>query len=350
MNTQIYQEACDWFVDVRTGDIDDAGRKGLDAWIRKSPEHLRAYLEIAEIWQDAPLVDPERSSTQADLVTAARAGANVVSLESLARAGLPTPTPPPKARVPVYARYRVAAAALAAVALGGLLLAWLSSRAATYSTAIGEQRTLILPDGSTVQLNARSRIQVRFTTSGRDIELLYGQALFTVEKEPARPFIVHSGATQVQAVGTRFDVYRRNTGTTVTVVEGRVAVAEDNSLPDSRDAETPMVLSAGEQVTMGAKIAPQLTQADIATATAWTQRQLVFHASPLPQVAEEFNRYNARPLVANDPLLKDFRISGVYSSTDPDLLLRFLREQPEINVHEAATEITISSRKSRRRR
>ena len=80
LNAQIYEEACAWFIDMRAGDVDAAGRQRFDAWARKSPEHLRAYLEVSEIWDDAPLVDPERKLSPENLIARARASAEVIPL------------------------------------------------------------------------------------------------------------------------------------------------------------------------------------------------------------------------------------------------------------------------------
>src|SRR5579859_4981142 len=57
MNTQIYEEACAWFVECRGGDLDDSGRREFDRWLRKSPEHLSSYIEIAAIWNEGPSLD-----------------------------------------------------------------------------------------------------------------------------------------------------------------------------------------------------------------------------------------------------------------------------------------------------
>jgi transmembrane sensor len=69
---------------------------------------------------------------------------------------------------------------------------------------------------------------------------------------------------------------------------------------------------------------------------------LVFEAAPLPDVAEEFNRYNTKPLVVADPRLAMYHVSGVFSSRDPGLLLRFLHAQPDITVTESNTEIRVA--------
>jgi transmembrane sensor len=251
----------------------------------------------------------------------------------------------------------------------------------TFSTDIGERRSLTLADGSMVDLNARSQLRVEFSKTERRVELLNGQALFQVAKDKARPFIVHCGDATVRAVGTQFDVYRKDSGTTITVLEGRVAVyssartdqaggasepiasesiaAPQRPLPRSatRDAHSTspgssgsaahvdsavsnsalsdpsgsaaIYLAAGQQVTVTPDAAgtPIPQHADITAATAWMQRKLIFEGSRLSDVVEEFNRYNHRQLIIEDPKLAGFQISGVYSSTDPSSLLRFLEDQ-----------------------
>ena len=103
-------------------------------------------------------------------------------------------------------------------------------------------------------------------------------------------------------------------------------------------------LSAGEQLTVTAKGVPEPVPVNVVAATAWTQRQLVFDATPLREVAEEFNRYNERQLVIRDPRLDTFQIDGVFSSTDPSSLIRFLRERPDMHVTETDSEIVIERR------
>ena len=213
----------------------------------------------------------------------------------------------------------------------------------TYSTDIGEQRSFALTDGSTIQLNSRSRVRVRYTDAERRIDLLEGQALFQVAKNAQRPFVVHVNDTQVRAVGTQFDVYRRHSGTVVTVIEGRVAVAGSAASGQAPSVEVPDIfLTAGEQLTVSREIATKPLAVNPKTATAWTQRQLIFDNASLSEVAEEFNRYSTRPLVMGAGDFADFHVSGAYSSTNPDSLLRFLRAQPGIRLIESDTEIRIT--------
>lgn len=368
MNRQIIEEAAQWFVEVNTGDVDFATRNRFDAWLRASPEHLRAFLEMLPFWEDAaelpmgPTAMPER------LIEWARSVSNIVAIRSDGPLRQPEIQHHAPKRIPrrKWARL-LAAAALAACVLGTALWSYQSVRYPAYATDTGEQRSLQLADGSTVELNARSKIRIRYSERQRIVDLLEGQALFHVAKDSARPFIVRSAGTQVRAVGTQFDVYKKATGTVVTVVEGRVAVlspidengaakasvrvqrsrgAENQPLQarsaESRQHDGLSYLAAGEQLTVTAGEVKKSEPANVASAIAWTQRQLVFHYTPLLEVAEEFNRYNERRLTIDAVQLAEFRISGIFSSTDPASLIHFLREQPGVKVVESDHEIHVS--------
>jgi transmembrane sensor len=272
---------------------------------------------------------------------------------------------------------------------------WHVKRFPTYSTDIGERRSLTLADGSTVDLNARSSIRIEFSNAERRVELLQGQALFQVAKDKHRPFIVRTADTSVRAVGTQFDVYRKSSGTTVTVLEGVVAVYSaallenrqsgsvsppgsapaPSALSSSDDGPVDQIsgtrrslralgaaatlssvptglvdpsgspaifLSAGEQITVTPSVAlPAPQHADLTATTAWMQHRLIFDGTRLSDVVEEFNRYNRRQLVIEGASLSEFHVSGVYSSTDPTSLLRFLGDQPGVKITEGENEIRI---------
>jgi transmembrane sensor len=391
LNRQILDEASEWFVDFRVGDVDTAARERFDEWLRRSPEHIRAYWEIAKTYVELPAAPAPGKLDVAALIAYAHSDANVVPLHSRAseipslrsespREGLDKGAvgPTPRFRRPFFA----AAAMAFAVVIGGAVW-WQANRYPLYSTGIGERRSITLADGSTIDLNARSKLRIEFSNAERRVELLDGQALFQVAKDKQRPFIVHSRDATVRAVGTQFDVYRKDSGTTITVLEGRVAVysgartdqvniasepiapgsnaapqrpvprastrdssskshsagsstasahinsaASNSGLSDSSGSAA-IYLDAGEQVTVtpDASGTPMPQHTDITATTAWMQRKLIFDGSKLSDVVSEFNRYNRRQLVIEDPKLANFQISGVYSSTDPTSLMRFLEDQ-----------------------
>jgi transmembrane sensor len=366
MNKQVYEEASEWLVELRVDeDVDASTRERLDAWFRESPHHIRAFLELSSIWEDGSDPDLDRRNSTDALIVRARAATNVVRLEPGER----------EARKPREDSTHVHRSVFVAVALArilswrsvltaSLMLACLTTGlgvlyhnlSSTYATQTGEQRSIRLRDGSQLTLNSRSRIRVRYSERERDVDLLEGQALFQVAKDPARPFVVRSGSTRVRAVGTLFDVYRKTAWTTVTVVEGRVAVlpvlnvpgrpldrARTPDIADSGDSGA-ILVSAGDQVTVTPSAVTQPTHANVAVVTAWTQRELVFDLTPLPDVIQEFNRYNVRQMIVSDAKLNDFHVTGVLSTTDPASFLRFLRAQPGISVEETDREIRISKK------
>ena len=366
-NRQIVDEASEWFVEFRVGDVDAAARERFDEWLRRSPEHIRAYIGIARTYVEMPNPHATKPLDVEALIAYARSGENIVPFDTVPQERAAMHTRSPRRRF-----LAVAASALMVALAGGVW--WQSARYPLYRTDIGERRSITLADGSTVDLNARSKLRVEFSKNERRVELLDGQALFQVAKDKSRPFIVASGEAAVRAVGTQFDVYRKDSGTTVTVLEGRVAVystapqpatrsprasvqpeAQMHAIPHSGAASSnppglldpsgagAIFLSAGEQVTVTrAQTLPAPARADIAATTAWTQRRLIFDGSKLSDVVQEFNRYNKRQLVIKDAQLSEFHVSGVYSSTDPSSLIRFLREQPGIKITDHENEVQIA--------
>lgn len=355
---QTLDEASAWFVDFRVGDMDLKSREAFNAWLRRSPEHIRAYLQIAETYSQVPALKDRPALNVNDLLARARADGNVFPIA-------PAPTERRESVAAstgrVFSRFQrpIAAAAGIVMLIAVAFFAYKALNSPTYTTAIGEQRQITLDDGSTVVLNARSSLRARLTKDERKIDLLSGQALFDVAKDSARPFTVRSQGTVIRAVGTQFDVYQRKSGTTVTVVEGRVSVVSEDISPSDGPLETdsstfkrgpevrahrpaPTYLSAGEQAIVASGAVQKLDRAVTTVATAWTRRKLVFDGSPLTDVADEFNRYNKRELIIRGRDAESFHVSGVYSSTDPASLIRFLKAQPGIHVQETSTEVVVS--------
>jgi transmembrane sensor len=368
INTQIVDEASSWFIECRAGDLDEAGRLELDTWLRRSPEHLRAYLEIAAIWNEGPALDPLGKWDAATLIAqAAEDPDNVVALREFTSDNKAQTSSDP-ATVPhessqerrFIPRRGKLAFALAASLAGVLAATWLWSQmvSSVYTTGMGEQRFLKLADSSTVELNAKSRVRVHFTRDERAVDILAGEALFNVTKDSARPFVVEVGGMRVSVVGTQFDVYKKAHATVVTVVEGRVSVVTPAPVVPSKDIEgakdrgdasrssTPMSVSAGGQLTITSNLATLVEHTNVAAVTAWTQRRILFDSATLVEVAEEFNRYNSRQLIIDTPERLQFHISGTFSSTDPESFVRFLRERPDVRVTETASEIRISKKDS----
>ena len=390
MNQHIYEEAAEWVVELRSRS-DDLTRRRFDQWLSTSPEHVRAYLEctaISEAAEAGPratsaeveaLIERARQSTVANVIPLTPASstgeANVVPLtlaHSASEAGSPRRDETQRRSwlMRASSRVRFGAAAAVLLAMIGASAGYFMTRN-VYTTAVGEQRSILLPDGSTIDMNGRSKVRVRLAAASRAVELMEGEALFRVAKDKTRPFVVSANSTRVRAVGTEFAVNRLRRELLVTVVDGTVAV----SVPASRvrsaargatpqdpqrvaSGETSSVvaalapsgdevlLNAGQQLavpTSGSAL-PQPRSVDVEGAIAWTQRRLVFDATALEDVVAEFNRHSSRPLVIEGSGLQDFDISGAFSSTDVGPFLRFMRAQPGVEVIEEQDRIVIVRR------
>ncbi len=316
---RVAEQAAEWLVQLEDGET--AHYPQLAEWLLESPLHTQMFLRAAAIDRHAAALHPKIRDALKQGMTG-EADGNIVSLRVEQRktpTGAATTPARPQRR---FMRFSVAAL-LAIVAAGIVGLALNLGLPKSYRTEVGEQRTFDLEDGSVVYLNARSRIEVAFDAQARDLRLVEGEALFSVRRDPARPFRVHVGDTTVQAIGTQFNVYRREKQTTVAVLEGVVEI--------SRPEQQPARVSAGETATMSSAGRIENRDRNVVKATAWRQRQLVFEWAPLSEIAAEFNRYNRTPqLRIEDAAIGNRRYTAVFNADDPELLMQFLSQDPAL--------------------
>jgi transmembrane sensor len=366
MNSQIREAAAQWLIEFDTDAPDVASRRQLVAWLRTSPEHINAYLNVLALWEDAQRYDLQRRLDIDALVALARADRTITDLRTDDCPDGRADTLVPEKRgargsisrqttLGRLLRPRTAAAALLSLIINcGVTWIAMDSRNVAYTTQIAEQRSVVLTDGSRVYLDARSNLRVHFTSHERTVELLSGQALFRVTKDTNRPFVVHVDDARFRAVGTQFDVNRTTLGTVLTVLEGRVAVlvpaAPTTRSTHSSSPGTGIKVDAGQQATISHGTITVAQAVDTAAVTGWMRRLLIFTSTPLPVVAEEFNRFNFRRLVIASPELADFHVTGTFLAFDPETLtdfVLFLRRQPGIEVLENDDRITLKTRSAR---
>jgi len=320
----IAEEAADWLVTLNSAD--SQAKAAFAAWLKTSPEHVNEFLAIAVLWDALPELSSQPSVAQ--LIARATTECNVVTLSREEPVLQPADTASGKRRWLGFA----AAATLAAVLIGGALtLVPLAGDPNLYTTAIGEQRSLSLPDGSLVTLNTQSTLRVAYSEAYRDIYLMNGEALFEVAKNPDRPFRVMADRAVIEAVGTQFNVINTAKDVTVTVVEGIVdvitAAARNQSGVPPPATQQAVRLTVGQQ----ARVATQsgevaVVDAAIDNAIAWQERRLVFESLSLKDVIDEFNRYNDPPLLIEDATLRQLPISGVFQANDRESFVQFLTQ------------------------
>ena len=299
MDSRVRDEAAQWFVRLQDAELSATERQQFEAWRKEHPQHQYEFDVLQGVW----------SAT--DLLPKAR-------LQALCAA----PAEHPKRR-PIL-RYAVAASVVA-VALGlGLGLESLSGLnhpkpySAEFSTRLGEHRQVALPDGSVMDLNSRSVVAVHYENGRRGVELKQGEAMFSVEHDTRRPFVVAAGAGQVTVTGTRFDVRRDDDQTRVVVEAGTVKVQGR-----SPDVVVTLTAGLGTHVDSQGQVAASYA-ANAEELTAWRTGKLVFNNALLGEVAREVSRYREHPLRVSTPAVSNLRLTSVFKANDTDALLKAL--------------------------
>jgi len=343
----VAQQAGTWFIANQSGSLEQAERAAFMAWLKASPIHVEEYLGVALVAYDLPAAAEDQQESLASLLELARAddAERVVPIET----SLPMRGAAPRRMRTPYA-WSFAASIAAMVLLLAAPVVWWARDGEflrlpkTYRTAHGEQVTATLPDGSELRLNTDSEVTVRYSRRERVVELARGQALLTVARDKTRRFRVAADELHVIAVGTRFESYRRRDATSVTVVEGSVAVLagrppqpEATGLP--ADA---LRLEAGYQVQVDSGgLLAQPVPVDLEQALAWLQLKIAFDRRPLGEVADEFNRYGTIPIEINDAALRTLQISGVFGAYEVDSFVAFLQTLDGVRVERTPARIRV---------
>jgi transmembrane sensor len=321
----LLEQAAGWFDRVTSESLSSDERDEFERW-RASPDNALAYAEIEAAHAEA------QGMARAPQMLALRH-------EALSRIVMP------------YARRKqrrvwisgALAASLAITlglanwqALGGFVNGDIVSSAPTewqqqatsYQTAVGEQLTIALPDGSSASLNTDSRLQLAYTKSERRLILVKGQALFHVAKGQARPFIVQALDRIVTAHGTTFDVrIAADRKVKVALIEGSVTVADTrkNTPPPVKLQPNHILIASDDAVTVSA-------EPEIEHEVSWKDGLIIFEDESLAQATEEVNRYVKTPIVLDDDRLKQIRVSGAFRTGETQAFIEALQIQFPVKV------------------
>jgi transmembrane sensor len=333
---QIEADAATWHTVLGREHVSSEERAEFHRWLRHSERHRSAFKELSTLWGDLRI------------------------LEELNDIGAATASPPAQRTLLPRGRLFVAAAASLAIAVlagGGLYFAHLRSlqQVEAFATVVGAQRTVDLSDGSVVQLNTDTRVDVSFSRAERLVRLTRGEAYFQVAKDSDRPFIVEAGSRMVRAVGTAFTVRRRsNDVIEVTVEEGTVALGSvaEGGAAATVGKEMPIDRTSLAQLTAGQAAVFDLHVDDVALVPepelkrklAWRQGVLVYSGEPLEDVVADVSRYTDIRIEIADPALKTRSVAGYFPVGRIDGFLQSLELNFGIRVERvSATHVRLSS-------
>ena len=304
------EQAALWAARLDGSSLTATDRTTLDAWLAENPVHrtlLSHYCQFsADLEQKLPVL----------------VAAGAVEL--------------PPDSVPRRSRTRLmwGAGAMAAAAAIMILMFWLNrpqTQSENLATPMALRQAITLVDGTRVELDAQTSLQIEINGKERRLRLASGEAFFAVHKDVSRPFTVETPAGSVRVTGTQFDICAETAATLeVTVVEGSVLARPGEA---GGRSGAPVALAAGDHLSAGPDgvAVRALNAAALDAALAWRQGQIVFDDVPVRAALARFARYHGCGITATAGAA-EFRVGGRFSLDDLDGFLAWLEEQYPVRV------------------
>jgi len=289
--------AAAWLDKRDRGGWTEEDEAAFEAWLNEESIHRIAYWRVEEAW------DRTQRLAALNLRTAWR-----------------------QSKSPSF--FRIAAVlTLVAAAAAASWIYYARPKGVTYATSIGGRETIMLADGTSIELNTNSAVHVLDTTAERKVWLEKGEAFFKVTHDAKRPLTVYAGERRITDLGTQFDVRRETGRLEVAVVEGRVRFEADK-------AQSARVLTRGDVAlaTPVKTVMSRRAESELARELSWRRGVLVFDNTPLAEAVRQLNRYNQTRLVVADSAIGQLPITGTLSATEPMEFLRMV--QTVFGLHE----------------
>jgi transmembrane sensor len=273
---QVQAEAAVWLVRLQRDGRGDGDIAAFQAWVGADPSHAVAFEAVSETWD----------------ITGGfpRAMGGTYRVPSVSR------------------RQAVLAAAGVVIAVGAGVTYLRAAKSATYQTEIGEQKHVVLSDGSRLFLDTNTRVDVDFGNDLRLAELQYGRANFRVAADAWRPFIVTASSSRIAAAASTLDVRRDGAQVSVVVIQGTAEIQR----PDFRATR----LIGGERFMAVTNDQGQKDRPNLAPLLAWQTGQAIFENGRLSDAIAEMNRYSTTKLALVDSDTGELRLSGIYAVGD----------------------------------
>lgn len=300
----ISHRASAWFALMQGGSPSAAEQAELAAWLDADPRHAEAYAQLEHLWA---------ASAQLPSLNAAPAAAHLSRRR--------------------FVGMGIAASAVAVSACASML--WLNDMGLPFAdvrSAVGERRTVSLPDGSTVDLAGHTALNVDFSPTRRAVELLHGEAYFTVLPAAAGEFTVNSRSGQVVAAEGEFCLSCDDASTLLTVSRKTVRVITANQQID---------LAEGLSLRFSSDRTGPIQHAELAQVLAWRSGRLVFFDKPLFTVIDELQRWREGRIFIMDKQLASRRVSLILNLNKPEQMLDAITKALAVRVDRYTDLITL---------
>jgi transmembrane sensor len=332
--SEIDEEAAVWVWRMDSDAVSAASRDDFNSWLRRDSRHRRAYEHLTQVWTGLNgLAEAKRDEK---IATFARTAAGLR----------------------LTGRNAWWAAAAAAIVVGVAVSAWMrmGGEMRTLATAVGQERSVTLADGSVVSLNTNTIVETNLRRNIREIHLRQGEAHFQVAHDRSRPFLVYAGDAVVRAVGTQFEVrLRSDQHVDVLVNEGRVEVSSEAAPEPQSSGQGARImprshvhtLAAGQQLSATGNdyaVMPVSTHR-LSSVLAWRDGAVVFDGETLSDAIAEIGRYTDARIIVNDPQVAAFRVGGRYRTGDVQAFFDALQTAFPVSIrHESNGVVFIDPR------
>jgi transmembrane sensor len=308
-------EAGAWVEQQDNRELDQAEQAEFDAWLSESLAHRVAYWRADAVWRSANRLGALRPS-------------KVSSIELRERR-----------MVPMLVRV-AAAVAMIGVVIGASHLFLSGTAEKTYATPVGGHRTLVLDDGSIIELNTDTVLHTALNSSQRLVMLDHGEVYFQIKHDAARPFVVKVAGHKVTDLGTKFLIRADEGQLEVALMEGRARLDTADAWIQRHSA----VLLPGDVIVATANSMSRNTRTtrQLDSDLGWQRGVIVFYRTPLAEAAEQFNRYNHEKIVIADASLNALPINGTLAANDPEQFTRVLRNLFDVRTEKRGDGIVIS--------
>lgn len=282
---RIQKKAAAWTARLRADNFTQADQQEFYRWLNADPDHAAAFRQIGSLWDEIGLLDV--ASMTRDLRTGQRYVERRVSRRGLF-------------------------VGLGAIAgFGGLAAVLSGAQAKVYQTGVGEQKHIVLDDGTGVFLDTDTQLTVSLSSKHNAVKLLHGRANFRAAPDAGYSFTVAAGQEIVTATRSIFDVSSDNGQVSVVLIRGNADVEVV-----AGGVQSTRALGDGQRLIVTGQQTVKIDKPYLLQLLAWQTGQAIFQSDSLSQVVYEMNRYSLLKLKIADSRIANMRISGVYRVGD----------------------------------